>query len=461
MSVPKQLKKLQLCNFFGRILNDKSTRMASLEIIKSGLITLIVKALGFTRELLIAFYFGVSETIDNYVLLILALTFFVAPVSGSFGTLLTPRYIQFDDDSRLYSAASLFKKTLIFTTLFVIFVEFLQLILLTLLPTAWTFGLTKLFESYWLALVPIALFSAISTVTGGILVGQGRVKTFTCLPATVTITIIASLLLFSSTNLHLALIFGTLAGFAVEMLANLAAVRKLLLISHHGLLSTADDFRGMLAKMPMLVGSAIIMNACIIVDQIMAVLAGPGSVAAVSFGNRLTLGLISITAVIWVVLYPVFSRLVSQKNFNQLRQQLFQNAVLALVLGVPICGLIAYFSPEITRLLFERGEFDPAATELVSEIQMFYVLHIPLYVVVMICIKVVNAFQNNSYLMIANLVSLALNVAFNLLFIRWMGVAGIALATLVSYSFMVIFWLVIANRLITNHHSYQLRQKDA
>ena len=55
MSVPKQLKKLQLCNFFGRILNDKSTRMASVEIIKSGLITLIVKALGFTRELLIAF----------------------------------------------------------------------------------------------------------------------------------------------------------------------------------------------------------------------------------------------------------------------------------------------------------------------------------------------------------------------------------------------------------------------
>lgn len=461
MRIPKQFKKLKLFIFFGRILNDQSTRFASFAIIKSGLITLIVKALGFTRELLIAFYFGVSETIDSYLLLILALTFFVAPVSGSFGTLLTPRYIQFDDDSRLYSAASLFKKTLFFITLFVIFIEFLQLILLILLPTAWTFGLTKLFESYWLALVPIALFSAISTVTGGILVGQGRVNTFTCLPATVTITIIASLLLFSSTNLYLALIFGTLAGFSIEMLANLTAVRKLLLVSHHGLLSAADDFRGMLAKMPILVVSAIIMNACIIVDQIMAVLAGPGSVAAVSFGNRLTLGLISITAVIWVVLYPLFSRLVSQKNFNQLRQQLFQYAVLALVLGVPICGLIAYFSPEITRLLFERGEFDSAATELVSEIQMFYVLHIPLFIVVMICIKVANAFQNNGYLIIGNLVSLILNVAFNLLFIRWIGVAGIALATLVSYCFMVIFWLVIANRLITNHQSYQLLQKDA
>ena len=171
--------------------------------------------------------------------------------------------------------------------------------------------------------------------------------------------------------------------------------------------------------MPMLVGSAIVMNTCIIVDQIMAVLAGPGSVAAVSFGNRLSLGLISIAAVIWVVLYPVFSRLVNQQNFSQLRQQLFQSATLILVVGLPICILIAYFSPEITRLLFERGEFDSAATEIVSRIQMFYVLHIPFYVVVMVCIKVANAYQNNSYLMIANLASLALNVILNLLFIRW------------------------------------------
>ena len=93
----------------------------------------------------------------------------------------------------------------------------------------------------------------------------------------------------------------------------------------------------------------------------------------------------------------------NQKNFNQLLQHLYQSAALILVLGLPICSLIAYFSPEITRLLFERGEFDSAATEIVSKIQMFYVLHIPFYVVVMVCVKIANAFQNNSYLMIANL----------------------------------------------------------
>ena len=201
--------------------------------------------------------------------------------------------------------------------------------------------------------------------------GQGRVKTYTCMPATVTITIIASLVLFSSTNLHLALIFGTLAGFAVEMLANLTAVRKLLVNSRHGLLSATDNFRGMLAKMPMLVGSAIIMNTCIIVDQFMAVLAGPGSVAAISFEIDLSLGLISITAAIWVVLYPVFSRLVSQKNFKQLRRQLFQSAGLVLTLGLPICGLIAYFSTDITRLLFERGEFDQSPQRLWAKFRCF------------------------------------------------------------------------------------------
>ena len=82
---------------------------------------------------------------------------------------------------------------------------------------------------------------------------------------------------------------------------------------------------------------------------------------------------------------------------------------------------------------------------------MFYVLHIPLYVVVMVCMRVVNAFQNNLSLVVANLISLSLNVIFNLLFIEWMGVVGIAMATLVAYSFMAIYWMVLANKLITTH----------
>ena len=111
MSVPKGFKILKFFSFFRNILADKVTRLTALTVIQSGLLTVAVKALGFTRELLMAFYFGVSETIDNYVLVLLALTFFVVPISGSFSTLITPRYIQFDDKGELHGAASLFQKT--------------------------------------------------------------------------------------------------------------------------------------------------------------------------------------------------------------------------------------------------------------------------------------------------------------------------------------------------------------
>ena len=127
------------------------------------------------------------------------------------------------------------------TTLFVIVMEFLQLPDM-LLPSAWTLGLTT-FEFYWLALVP-SLYFLLYLQSGGILMGQGRVKTYTCLPVTVTITIIV-VLYYSRQKIFLALIFGTMAGFAFEMLANLTAVRQLLLKSTM-FLSTADNFRGML-----------------------------------------------------------------------------------------------------------------------------------------------------------------------------------------------------------------------
>ena len=47
------------------------------------------------------------------------------------------------------------------------------------------------------------------------------------------------------------------------------------------------------------------MSGCVIVDQTMAVLAG-GAVAMISFGNRLTLGLLSLSSVLWTVLFPQF-----------------------------------------------------------------------------------------------------------------------------------------------------------
>ena len=67
----------------------------------------------------------------------------------------------------------------------------------------------------------------------------------------------------------------------------------------------------------------------------------------------------------------------------------------------------------------------------------------------MICMRIANALENSKITLFGSALSLFLNILLNLLFLKHFGVIGISLATLVAYSFMALFWLLVANRLIT------------
>ena len=182
----------------------------------------------------------------------------------------------------------------------------------------------------------------------------------------------------------------------------------------------------------------------------MATLAAEGAVAMINFGNRISLGLISILAIVWAVLYPYFINYASINDFKSLRKSLGIFSLLIVILMVPFCGILAFFSEEIISILYERGAFIKKDTIIVANIQIFYFLHLPLYALCMICTRVVNALENTHIILIGNILLLILNVVFNLFLIDQYGVIGIPIATLVSYSLMALFWFIASNFLIRN-----------
>ena len=60
----------------------------------AGMLSVLVKALGLFKESTIAYFFGVSTFVDFYVLALVFVAFFVAPVGGTLATLLTQKYIE-------------------------------------------------------------------------------------------------------------------------------------------------------------------------------------------------------------------------------------------------------------------------------------------------------------------------------------------------------------------------------
>ena len=421
-------------------------------IIFVGILSALIKALGLFKESMIAYFFGVSAFVDFYVLALVVVTFFVGPVGGALATLLTQKYIEILDSISQAAANVVYAQCQIFGLFCMVVIIVLQIGALQIPLIQHYVGnrFAGLEISYLLLLFPVALLSLLSVINASVLTARKNFTAFTTLPALVPVSIIIALLMSPKEFLFVGLIVGTLFGYLIEFLVGLMCLRnilpsityRLIKIPHAGFVKIVGSMR------PMFI-SGVIMSGCLVVDQSMALLAGGGAVATINYGNRVTLGLISVIAIFWTVLYPNFVSMAVTANFAELRATLWRFAGLGLLGLLPLCGLIAFFSEDLIVLLFERGAFMQSDTIIVAKIQAVYLMHIPFYVLCMICMRVANALENTRILLVGNALSLFLNIALNLLFIKYYGVIGIPIATLIAYGSMVIFWFFAANWLIT------------
>jgi putative peptidoglycan lipid II flippase len=96
-------------------------------------------------------------------------------------------------------------------------------------------------------------------------------------------------------------------------------------------------------------------------------------------------------------------------------------------------------------VLFQRGAFTSADTELVSWVQACYAIQIPFYICAMLFVRFISSIRRNDVLMYVSAINLVLDVVLNLVLMRVWHVAGIALSTSIVYivSFvMVSVWSV-------------------
>jgi len=103
------------------------------------------------------------------------------------------------------------------------------------------------------------------------------------------------------------------------------------------------------------------------------------------------------------------------------------------------CGLIILREPIVT-LLFQRGAFDAAATARTARVLMYYVVGLWAYSGGKVFISAFYAMKDTTTPVRISVVSLIVNVVCNVIFMRFMAEAGLALATAISG--MVQFFLL-------------------
>lgn len=182
-------------------------------------------------------------------------------------------------------------------------------------------------------------------------------------------------------------------------------------------------------SVPFLVGG-IAFGSAAVVDQTMAAWLASGSVAVLSYSEKLCTVVLAITASPAAdVLFPHFAELVARRDWKGLRKRLFTSAGLIVGAALPMTLLLFLLAPWIVRVLFERGAFGADDTQRVAEVLRFAAFQIPFYIVGTVAARVAVSLQAARFMLSIAFSALVLNATLNWLFMRHLGVAGIALST--------------------------------
>ena len=399
--------------------------------------TAVVKVLGAAKVILAARLFGAGDAMDAYLIAFLAPSFFIDVFGGSLDSALIPSLIEARQKRGREAAEALYASVLASAGA-ALFLAALMTAALSgwLVPALATgFAPAKLAFTRHLLLLMIAVapLNAMSSTWRAVLNSEHHFAYAAAVPIITPLVSIAAILMAGRNYGVEALAVATVAGGALEVVLSGAGAWR----SGYPLLprwgGLTAELRHTMAQYAPLVAMAVVVSGSPLIDQAMAGHLHSGSVAALSYGTRLLGVLIVIgpTAVGTAIL-PHLSAAALVRDRSAVRATLRSYGLAALALILPATGMLIYLSEPIVRVLFQQGAFGYEATRLVAAVQRASLLQLPLSVLLALEIRLTSAWKANHLLYRVAALSLLLTCALDLVFMRWLGVVGIALAGAVT-----------------------------
>lgn len=183
---------------------------------------------------------------------------------------------------------------------------------------------------------------------------------------------------------------------------------------------------------PLLVGNAIYEINDIVDKQIASTLA-QGSVSCLSYGasvNEIVTTLI--VSSVTTVLFSHFATWAAQGETDKIGANLKLTLEALLLLIMPVMIVCLTCGDSIVRVLFGRGSFSEQAATMTTTVVMGYGVGFFFQAARANIVKVCYAFQDTRTPMVNGAVSVLVNICLSFLLSRFLGVAGIALATSIA-----------------------------
>jgi putative peptidoglycan lipid II flippase len=409
------------------------------------IIVLVVKALGFAEKVLLAFFFGTGMEVDAYLVAysipfsaFIVLREVVKP--AFLPTFLRSLHASERDGWRLFSVVGTVLLELLgaATIAGILFADDL----ISLAAPGFAGEQRALAVSLTRLAMPALLFLGLSTLTTAALHAQKRFA----LPALGDASFRGAPLLFIlALGGVQGLTLGVIAGALGKLVIDTAGLRRYLQQLRPSLDLAFSPVRtvGRLAA-PLLAALFLSLFVGPLVENAFASKVGVGGVSALAYARKIAETLTTILPyTLGLVLLPFSAEMAAKQDNQSLARTLTGSFRALTLLFLPVTMGLMLLREPFVRLLFERGAFSAASTQLTAGPLLFYALALLPFSLEVIVIQFFFARQDTVTPVVADVATFALNVALIPPLMAAFGLGGIALAAALAKALKVLALLVL------------------
>jgi putative peptidoglycan lipid II flippase len=436
---------------------DSTNRKIFRAAMTIGLVSTVAKGGAVLKDLVVAHVFGRSDALDAFLIAFLLPAFVLALVMSSLGSALIPVLVETKQKRGSEAGQKLLSSMMFLSLTGLILIAallgFFAPFYLRILGSSFSAGKLLLTRKvlYWL--LPYMVFSGLAIFVSGVLSALKKFALPALVPIVTPLLTIAAIVVSPKAWSVFPLAIGVVAGGLLEaaiLLRVLNTCGMQVRVRWNGL---DHDVRSVLRQYAPVLAGSVLMCSTTVIDQAMAAMLPSGSVAALSYANKIVALVVAIGATaLSTAALPYFSHMVAEQDWAGCRHTLKRYTALTLATTVPLTLALIALSHPLIRLIFQRGAFTPVDTDLVSHVQVFYFIQIPFYMCGMLFVRFLSSIRRNDVLMYGSAISLALDISLNLVLMRRMGIAGIALSTSLVYVVAFVILGALSVRLLRQRY---------
>lgn len=404
-------------------------------------VTIISKFVGFLRDICIANYYGAGLVSDAYFyayqipsLAIILMggvggPFHSATVSV-FAKLVNPNEKEPNEKvKKLFN--TFLTVTFIFFAIFSILIFIYSEPILNFIIHGENVQLVELASTHLKIMTPVILIGGIIGIYYGLLITYRCFLLPNISPVLMSLSIIIIIAFSKGDKFGISLAVATSIGALLQFFAQFPAVRKLgYKIKPNLDIKNNVELRNLIELVLPAALSSTIGQIYVYVDMFFASQLREGAWTAIGYANRVFQFPVGIlTTAFLVPLFPIFSKLVGEKKFDEVKYYFHKGVGLLNFVAIPIMFGIIMLAYDAVQLIFQRGEFDSQATYMVSQALIFLSFAIIPYVFRDSITRVFYSFNDSKTPFLVAFSSIILKFILNSLFINKLGIAAITLST--------------------------------